>query len=249
MSSLARNVEVVRRRIQQACERAGRPASSVTLIAVTKGVPVERIQEAAALGLTELGENRVQEAQQKQDALGSGFRARGSYPEPVAPSPQPIRWHLVGHLQRNKAKLAVQLFDVIHSVDSLPLVAALERAMGERPQTQPALDVLIQVNTSSEPTKSGCRPNQAIELADAVRRTTRLRLAGLMTMAPFISDPETARPCFKQLRELRDEVAAASGLRPPAFSLSMGMSQDFEVAIEEGADFVRIGTAIFGPQD
>ena len=239
--SLAGNIEEVRRRIRRACARAGRPASSVTLIAVTKGLPIERIREAVALGLTEVGENRVQEAREKQTAVGRRPKAEGQRNDS-----QVVRWHLIGHLQRNKSKLAAQLFDAIHSVDSLPLVAALERAMGEMPHAQPALDVLIQVNTSSEPTKSGCRPDQAIELADAICRATRLRLAGLMTMAPFASDPETARPCFRQLRKLRDAVAAASGLRPPAFGLSMGMSQDFEVAIEEGADLIRVGTALFG---
>ena len=229
-------LEHVQARIRQACLRSRRDPASVRLIAATKGIAADIIRQAVELGITDLGENRVQEALAKQAAVGRRPKAEGRV----------VRWHLIGHLQSNKVKLAVQLFDVIHSVDSLPLVAALERAMGERPQAQPALDVLIQVNTSGEPTKSGYRPDQAIELVDAVRHATHLRLAGLMTMAPLASDAEATRPCFRQLRELRDAVTLAFGLQPSALGLSMGMSQDFEVAIEEGADVLRIGTAIFG---
>ena len=252
--SLTQNVELVRRRIQQACERAGRPTSSVTLIAVTKGVPIETIQEAVALGLTELGENRVQEAQQKQDALGSGLWARGSCPEPAAPSPQPIRWHLIGHLQRNKVKQAVRRFDVIHSVDSLELIDALDQAQGSRFEVggqaaRQSLPIFIQVNVSAETTKFGCAPEAVTSLARSVRNCPHVKFAGLMTMAPWSQDPEAARPHFRRLRELRDALAAASNLQPSTLNLSMGMSQDFDVAIEEGADFVRIGTAIFGPRD
>ena len=216
---LREQIASVRERIAQACARVGRDPATVTLVAVTKGVPAERIREAVALGLTELGENRVQEARAKRQALGT----------------LPVRWHLIGHLQRNKAKPAAELFDTVHSVDSSALVGALDEAAADaRP-----LEVFVQVNVSGEATKHGCRPEEAAALVQAVRQSTRLRLRGFMTMAPFTSDPERARPHFRRLRRLRDDIAQDS-------SLSMGMSQDFEVAIEEGADVVRIGTAIFG---
>ena len=254
--SLAQNMELVRRRIQQACERAGRPTASVTLIAVTKGIPIETIQEAVALGLTELGENRVQEAQQKQDVLGSRFKARGKSLslEPRTSNLEPIRWHLIGHLQRNKVKQAVRLFDVLHSVDSLELIDEFEKAQGSRLKAcggigDAPLPMFIQVNVSGETTKFGCTPEEAPLFAQAVRERPHLKLAGLMTIAPFSEDPHVARPHFRRLRELRDALAAASNLQPSTLNLSMGMSQDFEVAIEEGADFVRIGTAIFGPRN
>lgn len=217
----------VRERIGQACRRCGRQPSSVTLIGVTKTVPPEIIREAVALGLTQLGENRVQDARAKQQVLGV----------------QPVRWHLIGHLQSNKAKLAVDLFEVIQSVDSLALIQVLEHAIQTRPRP---LDVLVQVNVAGESTKFGCTPQDTEELARAVRQSSRLKLAGLMTIPPLSNDPEAARPHFRRLRQLRDEVAGACGVEPAALKLSMGMSQDFEVAIEEGADWIRVGTAIFG---
>ncbi len=244
MRSLTRNVELVRRRIQQACERAGRPTSSVTLVAVTKGVTLKLIREAAALGLTDLGENLVQEAQQKQHALGSGLRAVG--PEPPTLSPQPLRWHLIGHLQRNKAKQAVRLFDVVHSVDSLALLDELRKAVAL--STRPPLPVFLQVNVSGEATKFGCAPEAVSTLARAASGDPAVQLAGLMTIAPLGGDPEQARPYFRRLCELRDDVAGALACEPSTLRLSMGMSQDFDVAIEEGADLVRVGTAIFGAE-
>ena len=219
----------IRTRIEEACRRSGRAPSAVTLIGVTKTVPVERIQEALALGLTDIGENRVQEAVAKHSSLVT--------------SHSPLRWHLIGHLQRNKAKEVVRLFDAIHSVDSLPLIETLERQAAEQRR---ALEVFIQVNVSGEATKSGCRPDDARALAEAVLGSPHLALKGLMTMAPFSDHPEDARPHFRRLRELLDEVS--SSLHPSITSsllLSMGMSQDFEVAIEEGADLVRIGSALF----
>ena len=260
-------------RIHQACRRANRPASSVTLIGVTKTVEAARIQEAIDLGLTDLGENRVQEARAKQMALGSRLKALGKDDqgrglEPRASSLQPVRWHLIGHLQRNKVKQALEIFDVMHSVDSLELVDELERrapkdALGSKLRVQgknpQPIAVFIQVNISGELTKFGCRPDEVIKLATAVARSSQVTLAGLMTMAPFADDPERSRPVFHRLRQLRDRVASALSLstgggsafggEPRALSLSMGMSQDFEVAIEEGADFIRIGTALFGARD
>ena len=254
--SVRRNLEAVRRRIAQACRRCGRSPEHVTLIGVTKGVAVETMQEAIACGLTDLGENRVQEARAKQQVAGSMPQAAGTGLQLGACSLQQVRWHLIGHLQRNKAKEAVAFFDVIHSVDSLPLGQALETQCASRRRTTP-LEVFVQVNVSGEATKFGCRPEETQELANAVMHSTRLHLAGLMTMAPFTNDPERSRPVFRQLRELRDAMRRHLMDGPPGHRatgphtllLSMGMSQDFEVAIEEGTDFVRVGTAIFGTGD
>ena len=245
-------LDQIRERIERACQRGGRSPTSVTLVAVTKGVPPELIAEAVALGVTDVGENRVQEAATKRQEIDTWLRARGSGLGAVALSSQPraqsafqIRWHLIGHLQRNKAARAVELFEMIHSVDSMALVDELERQAAQRGRN---LKVLVQVNVSGETTKNGCPPGQAETLAGAVRQTAHLSLAGLMTLAPFGTDPQQARPHFAHLRRLRDEAASALSLAPSALSLSMGMSQDFEVAIEEGADMVRIGTALFGAQ-
>ena len=246
-----RNLERVRRRIEAACQRAGRPASAVTLVGVIKGVAVEVIREAVALGLAELGENRVQEARAKQLVLGSRFEVRGKdfSLEPRTLNLEPVRWHLIGHLQRNKAKLAAQLFDVVHSADSLPLIEELARARAAAGPGSPPLEVFVQVNVSGEATKFGCRQEDATALASAVQESHALALRGLMTMAPFSENPEDARPHFHRLRRLRDDVASTLSLEPSTLNLSMGMSQDFEVAIEEGADLVRIGTAVFGPRE
>jgi len=208
----------VQERIASACRRAGRDPSDVTVICVTKQVDVARIQEAIAAGARHVGENRVQEARPKRAALAA-------HPG--------VRWHLIGHLQRNKARLAVQLFDVIHSVDSAELAQKLEQRVG--PKT---VEVLVEVNTSAEASKYGVRPEEAGQLVSAIRQLPHLQLTGLMTMAPIVKDPEEARPYFQRLRMLRDALGLTQ--------LSMGMSQDYETAIEEGATMVRIGTAIFG---
>lgn len=236
----------MRERIRQACARVGRAPSAVTIVAVTKGVAVERMREAAAAGIEDFGENRVQEALQKQQALGmrnAEFEMRNApqsefrIPNSEFARLQQVRWHLIGHLQRNKAGDAARMFSMIHSVDSVALAQALAR---HAPAPLPAL---IQVNVSGEATKFGCRPGEAAALAAAVQALPALRLAGLMTIAPWADAPGQARPVFRALRELRDRLQAqgSEGLK-----LSMGMSQDFEAAIEEGADIVRIGTAIFG---
>lgn len=212
--------------MHQACQRSGRDPQTVQLVCVTKTVPLETIRQVVALGVADLGENRVQEAREKQPSL---------------PRPS-IRWHLIGHLQRKKAHDAVELFDVIHSVDSVRLAEELERrTQGKQ------LDVFVQVNVSGEATKSGCTPDEAEQLAQAVLRLPHLRLQGLMTIPPFSENPEDARPHFRHLRELRDELSQSlSHVATWPLALSMGMSNDFEVAIEEGADVIRIGTAIFG---
>jgi len=250
----------------------------VTLVAVTKGVSVATIQEALTLGLTDVGENRVQEARAKRQDAGfrmqdagfrmqdAGFRMQDAgcrmqdRDNPLHPEScilHPVRWHMIGHLQRNKAKDAVEMFDVIHSLDSIALAEELERQAekqdagckiqdsGSGPKPT---EVFIQVNVSGEATKFGCPLDEAPTLANVVAQLPHLRLRGLMTIAPFADEPEAARPVFRQLCELRDEVTSSLHLPPSTFCLSMGMSQDFEVAIEEGADYIRVGTAIFGGQ-
>jgi hypothetical protein len=197
----------------------------VTLVAVSKLVPVEIIAQAMQAGVTILGENRVQEARDKIAALpGRGV------------------WHLVGHLQTNKAKLAVQLFDLIHSLDSLKLAQALDRH-GE--QAARVVRCLIEVNLGGEESKSGISEEGVRPLLDMAGRLAHLRIEGLMALPPLLPDPEQLRPFFRRLRILRDKL---EGEGYPLDQLSMGMTHDFEVAIEEGATLVRIGTAIFGPR-
>ncbi len=234
MADLATNVAKVRARIAAAADRGGRRADDVLLVAVTKTVDAARVREAVALGLRVFGENRVQEARDKVPAVPG------------------VSWHLIGSLQRNKAKEAVRLFDVIESVDSEGLAEELDRravAQGaghdvtRAGQKERAVDVLIQVNVAREPQKHGASPE---ETAAVVRRTAALpglRLRGLMTIAPAASDPDQVRPVFRGLRELRNHIQHLTGIALP--ELSMGMSDDFEVAVEEGATMVRVGRAIF----
>lgn len=213
----------VQDRIHAAASRAGRDASSVTLVAVSKAIPVDLIRQAVEAGVTILGENRVQEARDKIAAL-----------------PGVSRWHLVGHLQTNKAKLAVQLFELIHSVDSLKLAQALDRH-GEdlaRP-----VRCLIEVNLGGEESKSGMTEDGVRPLLEAATDFRHLRVEGLMALPPFFPGAEQVRPYFRRLRILRDKLQAEGF---PVAELSMGMTHDFEVAVEEGASLVRIGTAIFG---
>ncbi len=215
----------VQERIRAVAERAGRDATSVTLVAVSKMMPVEVIREALTAGVTILGENRVQEARDKIAAL-----------------PGQATWHLVGHLQTNKAKIAVELFEMIHSLDSLKLAEALDRS-GE--QAGRTVRCLMEVNLGGEESKSGTTEEGVRPLLEAAERLTHLRVEGLMTIPPFLPDPEQVRPFFRRLRNLREKLAG-EGFR--LAELSMGMTHDFEVAIEEGATMVRIGTAIFGPR-
>ncbi len=224
MSGIARNLEAVRAAIAAAARRVGRDPGGVRLVAVSKTVDLERLREAVAAGQDLFGENYLQEAQAKIAALGPG-----------------LKWHLVGHLQTNKAKGAVEMFDLIHSVDRLKLAQALDAAAARLGKIQ---DVLIQVNQGGEDTKSGVAPAAAAALVQEVARLPHLRPLGLMSMPPWFPDPEEARPYFRALRELRDRLRGLTGL--PLAELSMGMSGDFEVAVEEGATLVRVGTAIFG---
>jgi pyridoxal phosphate enzyme (YggS family) len=224
VNPIARNLEAVRDAITEACRRAGRDLGSVRLVAVSKTVDLDRIRAAIDAGQDLFGENYLQEAKDKIDVLG-----------------RQVGWHLVGHLQTNKAKPAAELFDLIHGVDRGKLARALDSAAARLGKVQ---DVLIQVNQGGEDTKSGVAPEAAMELVREIARLHHLRLLGLMTMPPWFADPEAARPYFRGLRELRDRLRPLSGLPLP--ELSMGMSGDFEVAVEEGATLVRVGTAIFG---
>ena len=209
--------------MEKAALRAGRRPEEVRLVGAIKGVDVDRIAEAVESGLEIVGENYVQEALRKREVLGDR-----------------VRWHMIGHLQRNKARHAVGLFEMIHSVDSLKLAQELQKRAAKEGRE---VGVLLQVNLSGEETKSGVAPEGVQELAEAISEMPNLRLKGLMTMPPYFEDPEGARPYFQALRRLRDELQR-QGL--PVEELSMGMSADFEVAIEEGATLVRVGTAIFG---
>ena len=222
--SLSDRLARVEERIAAACIRAGRPREAVELIAVSKTQPPEAVAEAAALGLRVFGENKVQEA-------------RAKIPE----CPSNLSWHLIGHLQSNKAAWAAELFEVIHSVDSAKLIGVLNRAAEEAGRT---LKILLEVNVSGESSKFGLAPDAVAPVLEAANAAPRLLLSGLMTMAPYAPEPEKARPYFRALRELRDRLARESGT--PLEDLSMGMSGDFEVAIEEGATMIRIGTLLFG---
>ncbi|HET7747360.1 MAG TPA: YggS family pyridoxal phosphate-dependent enzyme [Vicinamibacteria bacterium] len=224
---IAARVAAVRDRIARAAARAGRVAAEVTLVAVSKTHPPERVREAVAAGLQDFGENRVQEAEGKIEALS---HLRGQ-----------VRWHLIGHLQSNKSRPAVALFDRIHSVDDLKLAQRLERAAEE---ARRPLRVLVQVKVGDEESKAGVDPGRLFALLDAIRGFKRVHAEGLMAIPPFLEDAEEVRPHFARLRQLRDEALLRGLLR--GRELSMGMSHDLEVAIEEGATMVRVGTAIFG---
>jgi len=215
------NLEAVKAKVAAACRRAGRDPAGVLLIAVSKTVDLERIRDAVEAGVVALGENRVQEARDKVATLG-----------------RPVPWHLIGSLQTNKAKDAVQLFDWIHSVDRLELARELDKrahAAGRRVRG------LLQVNLGEEPQKGGAAPGEVKALLDAMFGMRNLDIRGLMAIPPQVPDAEAARPYFRRLRELRE----GTGLE----HLSMGMSADYEVAIEEGATMVRVGTSIFGPRE
>ena len=222
--TLAERIADVQERIVRAAARSGRSAADVTLIAVSKTVERPVVDDAYALGLRDFGENRVLDCIDKY----------------ASPLPADARLHLIGQLQTNKAKVAVELFDVIHSVDRTSLVTALERHASARERQ---LGVLLQVNVAGEEQKAGCSPYEALSLAHELMGAASLRLRGLMTMAPLVDDAEDVRAVFRDLRALRDQIATVIGKELPW--LSMGMTNDFEIAIEEGATHVRVGRAIF----
>lgn len=230
-SDLRERLEEVREKIAIVAQRCGREPDEITLVAVSKTHPVAELKEALAAGASDFGENRVQEAESKIPALEN----------------QGVRWHLIGHLQANKARRAVKLFDVIHTLDSASLANRLDRSCAEEDRNE--LPVLIQVDLAGEAAKSGVTPEEVGELVGIVNQCSRLRLRGLMTLPPFLEDPERVRPFFSRLRELRDQLQASGSFGEHKGELSMGMSHDFQVAIEEGATIVRVGTAIFGERN
>ena len=223
---LERDLDSIQKRIADACERAGRDVNSVALLAVTKSHPPETVAAAARLGLSLFGENKVQEAKAK-----------------IPLGPGRLRWHLIGHLQSNKCRDAVELFEMIQSVDSLALAQEIARRAESAAKTMP---ILLEVNVAGEASKFGYAPERLLAELAAINALSKIEIHGLMTVPPYVTDPEKARPHFRRLRELKERCEQILGAPLP--HLSMGMSGDFEAAIEEGATIVRIGTALFGPR-
>ena len=226
VATIADNLNAVRERIAKAAARAGRDPASITLVAVTKTVPIERIREAIEAGQRVFGENRVQEAQAKVEALADD-----------------VQWHLIGHLQRNKVKFVCDLFKLIESVDSFPLARDIDAHAARRGSVMP---ILIQVNIGDETTKSGIAATETLALVQQVAALPHVAIQGLMCVPPAVDLAEHARPYFVELRGLAEHIAQERIPRVAMAQLSMGMSHDFEVAVEEGATMVRVGSAIFG---
>lgn len=224
--ALAENLTLIQQKIAAACARAGRSANDVTLLAVTKGQPPEVVNEAARLGLTLFGENKVQEAKAK-----------------IPLCSDKLRWQMIGHLQSNKCRDAVELFSLIQGVDSLALAQEISKRAAQAGKTMP---VLLEVNAVGEASKFGYRPEQLLADLPQINALPRLEIHGLMTVPPWSAVAENVRPVFRQMRELKERCEQVLGAPLP--QLSMGMSGDFEVAIEEGATMVRIGTSLFGPR-
>jgi pyridoxal phosphate enzyme (YggS family) len=230
-TNLFERIEKVRMRLSAAADKSNRSVNEITLVAVSKTHPAEAVREAIAADLDNFGENRVQEAETKIPAVGRTA----------------ARWHLIGHLQSNKARRAVELFDWIHSLDSLELANRLNRICVELDRQE--LPVLIQVDLGHETTKTGIDEQGVSELVAVVRECSKLRLRGLMTVPPFFDEAEKVRPYFCRLRELRDELKTKGAFGDYPGELSMGMTHDYEIAIQEGATMVRVGTAIFGERE
>ena len=224
---MKKTIETIISRMTTAATAAHRDPSEVRLVAVSKTMPPEKIQRAVDAGLRIFGENYIQEATVKIDTIAD---------------PR-LSWHFIGHLQSNKAKVAVKYFDLIHSVDSVKLAAAISKQAKKRSKVQ---HILVQINISEESTKSGISADEALRMVKDISILENVSVRGLMTMPPFFDQPEKARPYFRQLREIRDQIAGAAVPGVDMRELSMGMTGDFEVAIQEGATLVRIGTAIFG---
>ncbi len=221
---LEANLNQLQKRIEAACQRAGRDPSSVTLQAVSKSQLPETVRAAADLGLSLFGENRVQEAKAK-----------------IPQCPGHLRWHMIGHLQSNKCRDAVQLFEMIQSVDSLPLAQEIDKWAGKQAKTLP---ILLEVNIAGESSKFGYPPARLLSELEQINALKKIEIHGLMTVAPWAANPEKVRPVFRRLRQLKEQCEQLLGAPLPI--LSMGMSADFEVAIEEGATLIRVGTALFG---
>ena len=223
--SIEENIAQLRTKIINAARRAKRDPDDLHIVAVSKTVPVAKIEQAIAHGITIIGENRVQEAKAKFPLIG-----------------KKVTWHMVGHLQTNKVRDALEIFNLIHSLDSLKLAQEIEK------KASAPIDCLIEVNTSHEPTKFGIDPENAISFYEALKDLNNLNIKGLMTIGPgwAIQDKEVSRPCFRLLASLRDDIEKQCKCSLPI--LSMGMTSDYEIAIEEGANMIRVGTAIFGPR-
>lgn len=228
---IRRQLAAIRDRINAACHRAGRQPEEVTLIGVSKTFPAAVVQLGIEAGLRALGENRVQETADKIAQLASVAALAG------------VTWHLIGHLQSNKVRRAIELFGMIHSVDSLKLAERISLICGEMGRRMP---ILLEVNLGGESSKSGATEDEALSLCERISKLPHVVLCGLMTVPPYLDNPQDVRPYFRRLRMLRDEARRLGIVGPEFTNLSMGMSHDFEVAIEEGATFVRIGTSIFG---
>lgn len=226
MMDITENIRAVKGRIEQACERTGRDPDGITLVAVSKTFPAERIIEAAECGITDIGENRVQDAYDKYRVVSDR-----------------VRWHFIGHLQTNKVKKVLEFADLIHSVDSRHLAEEIDRRAQAIGKTA---EVLVEVNTTGEESKFGVGPDEAVEFVKGLSDLRNIRITGLMTIGIFSYNPEDARECYVRLRGLRDELTECDLPNGEMKYLSMGMSNDFEVAIEEGANIIRVGTAIFG---
>ncbi len=224
---IAENLKNLRKRIEQACQKSGRQSADVQLIAVSKTFPVEAIQEAAGTGHMDFGENYVQELQEKRQALAG----------------LPLRWHFIGHLQSNKVKYIAEYIHLIHSVDNIGLGKEINRRAERFKRVQ---DVLVEVHTTDEATKYGVPPKETIALLKELSQLKYLRVCGLMTMGPFSDDPNDSRQSFRQLADLKKEILSEGIENIQMQHLSMGMTHDFEAAIEEGSTIIRIGTAVFG---
>ncbi len=223
---ISENIKSIRQRIARCCEKNGKSAEDITLVCVTKEVGLAEIEEVLSLGVTDIGENRAQDLIPKYKAIGRN-----------------ARWHFIGHLQTNKVKDVVAASSLIHSVDSLHLASSINKEAGKIKKVQ---DILIQVNTSGEKSKFGMAVDEAIAAVNSISLYTNITIKGLMTIAPEVPDTELVRPCFRSLRKLFEDIKARSLDNVDMKYLSMGMSNDFEAAIEEGSNMVRIGTAIFG---
>ncbi len=226
MTKLADNILSVRERVRRSAERSGRTAEDITLIAVTKTHPPETVREAVENGITDIGENRVQEAEKKHSEL----------------TELPVRWHFIGHIQRNKVKNVLRFSSILHSVDSVGLAGEIDK------RTVQPVDIFVEINIGEEEAKSGIYAEEAIDFLKKIRKFPNLNCLGLMAIPPWMDDPEDARPYFRSMAEIQREVNRMSVFDTPLSELSMGMTDDFETAVEEGATMVRVGRAIFGPR-
>jgi len=226
VQTIKNNLKIINEKIRKAASRANRNSEEIKLVAVTKTATIEQIKEAISAGVKTIGENKVQEAKEKYQILSAD-----------------IEWHLVGHLQTNKVKYAIEIFDLIHSVDSIKLAKEIDR---RSQQFGMITNVLVEVNVSGEETKYGIKPEEVESFLKEVSEFSRIKVRGLMTIAPIAEDQEEVRPYFRKLRELSEEIKSKNLKNVKMDYLSMGMTEDFEVAIEEGANMVRIGRGIFG---